>query len=179
MAKSAFWKHKEMMQRNISRKTKLRLMQTYIFSILTYGCESWTLNNDLDRRITSFENWCYRRMLRINWQDRITNNEVLRRIGKTHFEWLNIIRERKIKFAGHVLRGSSGELLLDVIEGDCDRPRGRGRPRRMWSNDVKEWLNVRSMAEFKTLANDRQLFRSTANEALSRLATIVHDEATQ
>uniref|UniRef100_A0A8D8PW97 Craniofacial development protein 2 n=2 Tax=Cacopsylla melanoneura TaxID=428564 RepID=A0A8D8PW97_9HEMI len=179
IAKSAFWKHREMMQRNISRKTKLRLLQTYIFSILTYGCESWTFKNDISKKITAFENWCYRRILKIKWQDKITNSEVLRRIGKTQFEWLNVIRERKIKFAGHVLRGSSGQLMLDVLEGDCERPRQRGRPRRMWFDDVKEWMDIPTLAACKTLANDRELFRSAANAALSRLATIVSDDATQ
>ncbi|KAI5742924.1 hypothetical protein M8J77_012730 [Diaphorina citri] len=179
IARNAFWKHKEIFRRNVSKKTKLRILQTYVFSILSYGCESWTLKADISKRITSFENWCYRRMLKISWRDRVTNCEILRRMGKSHFEWLNIIRERKLKFAGHVLRGSSGRLMLDVLEGDTDRARSRGRPRRMWFDNIKEWLNIQTMEECKILSQDRQQFRSTVNTALSNLATIDHDDATQ
>ncbi|KAI5754035.1 hypothetical protein M8J77_005263 [Diaphorina citri] len=178
ISKQAFWKHKEIMRRNISKRTKIRILQTYIFSILSYGCESWTLKAELCKKINAFENWCYRRILKISWRDKITNREVLRRMGKSHFEWLKIIQERKLKFAGHVLRGSSGGLMMDVIEGDMERPRTRGRPRRIWFDDIKEWLNVSSMEEFKNMAQDRQAFRSTVNTVISNLATIGNDEAT-
>ncbi|KAI5728841.1 hypothetical protein M8J77_021978 [Diaphorina citri] len=178
IAKTSFWRHKEIMRRNISRKTKLRLLQTYIFSVMSYGCESWTLKEETSRRINSFENWCYRRMLKVSWRDRITNCEILRRMGKTHFEWLNIIRERKIKFAGHVLRGSSGELMLDVMECNMEGTRGRGRPRRMWFHNISEWLGM-TFTDCKTLAQDRQLFRTTTNLVLSSLATIDIDDATE
>uniref|UniRef100_A0A8D8VS39 Endonuclease-reverse transcriptase n=1 Tax=Cacopsylla melanoneura TaxID=428564 RepID=A0A8D8VS39_9HEMI len=79
MGKSAFWVHKEMMTRNIlSKGTKLRLLKTYVYSVMSYGCESWTLDETTSKRITSFENWCYRRMLKISWKDKVTNTEVLR-----------------------------------------------------------------------------------------------------
>ena len=91
---------------------------------------------------------------------------------------IHIIRERKLKFAGHVLRGSSGQLLLDVVEGDMIRPRKRGRPRRLWFDDIKEWLDIASIEQCKTLAQDRVQFRATVNSALSNLATLVHDDAT-
>ncbi|KAI5752717.1 hypothetical protein M8J77_019728 [Diaphorina citri] len=178
MAKSAFWNHRDMMRRNVSRNTKLRLLNTYVFSILTYGCESWTLNPTLSQRIQSFENWCYRRMLKVSWIDKVRNTEILRRMGKSRFEWLNTIRDRKLRFAGHVMRGSSGSLMLDVMEGEVEGRRPVGRPRRMWWDDVLEWLEIQSKEEFKTLAQERRPFGNAVTAALMRLATIDSDDAT-
>ncbi|KAL1445907.1 hypothetical protein WDU94_015575 [Cyamophila willieti] len=176
LAKNAFWKHKEIMRRNVSKSTKLRLLKTYVFSIMTYGCEAWTVSNIFSKKINAFEQWCYRRMMKVSWIDRITNEEILRRMGKERPELLNIIRERKLKFAGHMIRGSGGELLLDIIEGNVNGPRSRGRPRRVWLDDVKKWLGVSTYQECKNLANNRELFRSTITE---RLATIDIDDATE
>uniref|UniRef100_A0A8D9A4P5 Craniofacial development protein 2 n=1 Tax=Cacopsylla melanoneura TaxID=428564 RepID=A0A8D9A4P5_9HEMI len=177
MAKNAFWNHRDMMRRNVSRKTKLRLLNTYVFSILTYGCESWTLNPLLSARIQSFENWCYRRMLKVSWVERVRNTEILRRMGKVRFEWLNTIRERKLRFAGHVMRGSSGGLMLDVMKGDVAGRRLVGRPRRTWWNDILEWLEIQSREEFETMAQDRRSYSAAVTDALMRLATIDNDEA--
>ncbi|KAI5735070.1 hypothetical protein M8J77_013749 [Diaphorina citri] len=176
LAKNAFWKHKEIMRRNISKRTKLRLLKTYVFSILTYGSEAWTVNKIFGKKINAFEQWCYRRMLKVSWIEKVTNKEILRRMGKEKPELLNIIRERKLKFAGHMIRGSSGQLLLDIIEGNIDGRRPRGRPRRVWLDDVKEWLGLSTYEECKDLAMNRELFRSTT---IARLATIDNDDATQ
>ena len=81
----------------------------YINSVLMYCCESWTITEEIKRRIEAFEMWCYRRILKISWRDRITNVEVLRRVGETETKIYRNICRRKLKFAGHVLKGSSGE----------------------------------------------------------------------
>ena len=81
MAKSSFMEHKELFKSNISNDTKLRLLNTCVWSILTYGCEAWTICKDLVKKIQSFEYWCYRRILEMSWKEKITNEEVLRRMG--------------------------------------------------------------------------------------------------
>ena len=69
IAKDAFWKHKELLKGNISLRVKKRILQCYhyVYPVLKYSCESWTLNNDLIRRINSLEQWCYRRILKIKF----------------------------------------------------------------------------------------------------------------
>ena len=63
------------------------------------------------KKINAFELWCYRRLLKVSWRDKITNEEVLRRVqAQLHF--LRDMRKRKLEYAGHVLRGSSGESHL-------------------------------------------------------------------
>jgi len=73
IAKDAFWKHKDLLKGNISLKTKKRILYCYStrFLVLKYACESWTINNDLIRRIIAFEQWCYRRILKIKVRRKI------------------------------------------------------------------------------------------------------------
>jgi len=65
MAKDAFWKHKELLRGNINLQTKKRMLNFYVYPVARYSCESWTLNDDLSRRINSFEQWCYRSVMKI------------------------------------------------------------------------------------------------------------------
>ena len=74
------------MRRNIRKQTKLKLLNCYVFSVLNYGCESWTWNKAMQKKIDAFEVWCYRRMFKISWKDKVRNEEVLRRAQtKLHF----------------------------------------------------------------------------------------------
>ena len=59
MAKTAFWQNKEIMRRNVRHETKLKILNCYVFSVLNYGCESWTWTKALERKINAFEMWCY------------------------------------------------------------------------------------------------------------------------
>lgn len=118
-------------------------------------------------------------MLNIKWQDHICNSEVLRRMNKSYFELLTIIKKRKLHYAGHILRGSSGQLLLDVVEGGVEGKTPRGRPRRKWWDDLLEWTSISSEEAFKTVAQDRMLFKTKVNTSLLNLATVDIDEATQ
>ena len=76
MAKGAFCKLKELLKGNVNMTTRKRLLNCYVFSVLKYGCESWTVNKNLMKRINAFEQWCYRRMLKISWKDKVPNTEV-------------------------------------------------------------------------------------------------------
>jgi len=77
MAKGTLWKHKELLRGKINLKVKKRILDCYIFPVLKYSCENWTLNNDLTQRINAFEQWCYRRSLKIKWSDKVSNEQVL------------------------------------------------------------------------------------------------------
>ena len=126
-AKSVFLNSKEMFKSSISRYTKKRLIDCYVFSVLTYGCEAWTLTRDIIKRIDAFEMWIYRRMLGVTYRDRVTNVEVLRRMDCT-LSFVERIAKRKMKYAGHLMRGSSGRLMLNMLEGYVEGRRRAGRP---------------------------------------------------
>ena len=76
IAKKSFWELKELMKSNVNMMTKKRLLNSYIFSLLTYGCEAWTIGREAARRINAFETWCYHRLPKISWVNKTTNKQV-------------------------------------------------------------------------------------------------------
>ena len=166
MAKTAFWQNKELMRRNIREQTKLKILNCYVFSVLNYGCESWTWNKAMQKRIDAFEYWCYRRMLKISYVDRVSNKEVLNKMH-TELHFKKDMWKRKMEFAGHVLRGSSGDSHLCILEGKVCGKRCRGRPRLTWINDVMEWTHLKNYGEVKRAAEDREKWRTMIVNLLS------------
>uniref|UniRef100_A0A8D8M6B7 Uncharacterized protein n=1 Tax=Cacopsylla melanoneura TaxID=428564 RepID=A0A8D8M6B7_9HEMI len=82
---------------------KMRLLRCYIFSILLYGVESWTLTEATTNRLEAFEMWIYRRILRISWMDRITNETLSFQRMKKDKEIMHTIKRRKLEYLGHIL----------------------------------------------------------------------------
>ena len=98
-------------------------------------------------------------MLKISWKKKVSNIDVLNRVDtKLHFGmdmW-----ERKLTFAGLVLRGSSGDSLLLVLEGKINGKRGKGKPRLTWMDNVLRWIKVGSYEDAKKLAEVRDSWRT-------------------
>ena len=105
--------NREIMTSNLSIDLKSRLIKTLIWSIATYGAETWTLNQEMIRRIESFEMWCWRRMLKVKWTEKKTNAEVLKE-ANVERSLLTSIKKRKHKWLGHIMRHEG--LLKDIIE---------------------------------------------------------------
>jgi len=160
MAKDVFWKHKKLLKGNINLQTKKRMLNCYVFPVARYACESWTLNDE--RCINSFEQWRYRRMMKIKWTDEISNEEVLQRIRERELCLYISVKKQKMAFTGHVLRGSSGKDLLDVLEGKLklNSKLTQGRPRKMWLDDIKSWTGLDSYEKIKNFVNDRKSWRA-------------------
>ncbi|GFR64142.1 transposon TX1 uncharacterized 149 kDa protein [Elysia marginata] len=137
--------------------TKLRTLKACIFPVATYGCESWTITKCDVKKINAFEMKCYRKILRIPWCDRVTNEEVLERVNIQNCQLMNNIRKLKLTYFGHVKRHNTLEKLC--MEEMVENKRGRGRPKRRCSEDVAEWLKTPA-ARAGATAQDRRLFRS-------------------
>ena len=130
---SAIWNSKE-----ISVNTKLNILRTCVFSVLLYACETWTLKVQDKKRLMAFEMKCYRRILHIRWQQKITNEEVGRRIGKTE-NILQTVMKRKLSLFGHICRMDNTRLLKTMVFGQIAGANRRGRPHREWLDDVTAW----------------------------------------
>ena len=113
MATAAFWQIKELMRRNNRLGTKIKILDCYVFSVVNYGCENWTWNKAMSSKINAFEMWCYRRILKIRYTDRVTNVEVLNSM-QTELKFLRRMKKRKMEYTGHVMRGSSDLSHLQV-----------------------------------------------------------------
>ena len=87
------------------------------------------------------EHWCYRRMLKVSWKDKVKNTEVLSRMAEKEPRFYENIARQKMAYAGHVLRGSSGLNALLIMEGKISGVKARGRPRSAWTDDLKDWTH--------------------------------------
>ena len=156
------WKDK-----NISVKSKIRLLRSLVISIFLYACESWTLDSYLQQRIASFEMRCLRQLLGIDYRQHVSNecvrNMVNSEIGK-HQELLDIVKTRKLKWFGHTTRGDG--LSKTCLQGTVRGGRGRGRPRKKWADNISEWTGL-SFAEATRAAADREGWRRLARESAS------------
>ena len=126
MAKPRFGKmYKLFESKQLSTPLKLRMLNCYIYSILTYGCETWTLTKVLRDKLEASEMWFLRRIGKISWKQKITNEQVLQQFG-TKRQLLDAIKNRKMCFFGHVKRRNN--ILKDILEGKMEGKRGRGLP---------------------------------------------------
>lgn len=141
----------------ISFQAKVRLLST-----LLYGCESWTLTADTECRIQSFENKCYRRMLNISSREHRTNDYV-RQLVTTHAgeqePQLSTVKRQKLTWYGHVTRHTS--LSKTILQGTVEGNRGRGRQRKAWMDNIKEWTGCSLLRS----AEDRDRWRFLTAQA--------------
>jgi hypothetical protein len=139
MTKAAFNKKKNLFTSKLDLNLRKKLVKCYIWSIALYDAEMWTLRKMDQKYLESFEMWCWRRMEKISWTDRVRNEEVLHRV-KDERNILHTIKRRKANWIGHILRRNC--LLKHVIEGKLDgrieMTRRRGRRRKQLLDDLKE-----------------------------------------
>ncbi|KAI5708046.1 hypothetical protein M8J77_015361 [Diaphorina citri] len=148
---------------DLTISTKVRLLKCYIFSILLYGVESWTLNENTTKKLEAFEMWLYRRILKISWIEHVTNEEVLRRMKKER-ELMNIIKVRKLQYLGHIMRNDNKYTLLQlIIQGKIEGKRGRGRRRISWLHNLRKWTGKTSTELFRIAVNKIKLAKLVAN----------------
>ena len=168
MSKAIFEKMGKILKnRKLSMKTKLRVLDCYIFSTLTYGSECWTISQTMEKRLQSVEMWFYRRMLRISWTEHMSNEEVLAKAG-TRRKLVVTIRKRQLQFLGHVLRK---EELEDVaITGKIEGKRARGRQRLTFISSLSHWMKINEKDIIRT-AKDRDLWRTMAANVLEEQGT--------
>ncbi|GFS18623.1 endonuclease-reverse transcriptase [Elysia marginata] len=91
----------------------------------------------VQKKIQTFEMWCYRRLLKVPWTEKKTNKEIIQ-IADVGERLLQQLMKRKLGYAGLISRGSSGPLLQLLLEGKIEGKRGQGRARRNWVDDFKE-----------------------------------------
>lgn len=148
--------------RDLDLALRTRLLRCCVFPVLLYGCESWTLDPGMERRIDAFEMYAYRRMLRVSWTEHKTNVHILQMMKKDK-ELLLTIKERKIQYLGHVMRGSRYEILRLIIEGKIDGKRSVGRRQNSWLKDLRRWLGRSSTEIFRAAVSRTILVNWIAN----------------
>ena len=103
MAKTVFREKRELLTRRFSKSIRKRMVKTLVWPVAMYGCETWTLRKEEIDRLNAFEMWLWRRMEKVSWTDKKTNEEVLRAVGEDRCLVEKIIRRKK-NWIGHVVR---------------------------------------------------------------------------
>ena len=130
--------------KSITNITKKRLLHTLVFSIASYDLECWVLKNIDKKKFEAYELWCYRRLLRISWTEKKTNDWILNKIDVSE-RLVTTINRRKMAFIGHILRGN--DIISELLLGMVYVTRGRGRPKVRYSDNIKEISGGRSMIQ--------------------------------
>ncbi|CAH2267750.1 jg15167 [Pararge aegeria aegeria] len=149
--------------RNLSIALRTRIARCYVFSVLLYGVEAWTLTETMSRKLEAFEMWVYRRMLKISWTDRVRNSTVLQRMGKVP-EVLLTIKKRKLEYFGHVMRNTKKyELLQLIVQGKVAGRRRPGRRRISWLKNLRQWFGKSTKSLFRAAVSKVEIALMIAN----------------
>ena len=124
--------------RDITLPTKVHLVKAMVFPVVMYGCESWTIKKAEHLRIDAFELWCWRRLLRVPWTARRSNQSILKEIN-SEYSLEGLMLKLKHQYFGHLMQRTDSfekTLMLGKIEGQ----RRRGRQRMRWLNGfMTQW----------------------------------------
>ena len=126
--------------RNITLSTNFHLVKAMVFPVVMYGCESWTIKKAEHRKIDAFELWCWRRLLRVPWTARRSNQSILKEISPEYSLEEQMLK-LKLQFFGHLMRRTDS-LEKTLMLGGIGGRRRRGRQRMRWLDGITDSMDM-------------------------------------
>ena len=139
-------------------KLKILKLLCLIWPVVLYGCEAWTLRKEESDKLKAAEMWFYRRLLRVSWTDKRTNESVLEELSVQR-QLLQEIDRRRLRYIGHANRSTSTNLMSTVMMGKVQGKRKRGRPPTSYIGNVIDASGL-TMQELVHLSTEREEWRN-------------------
>ena len=158
--------------RDIPLPTKVRLVKAMVFPVVMYGCESWTVKKAERQRVDAFELWCWRRLLRVPWTARRSNQSILKEISPgCSLEGLML--KLKCQYPGHLMQRAES-LEKTLMLGKIEVRRRRGRQRMRWLDGITDSMHM-SLSKLREMVKDREVCRTAVHGS----QRVRHDWATE